>query len=157
MHTITDPTADPTDPRFYTPSRSPIPFSPPPTSGTEGLSSASPATPSPAPPASESGGNVELKRRKTIAERMAKLGGIKFGAPPPPPPPPVNRVQSPDPAQPAEDEDAEGSTAVPAQPAPEERRKRTSRHADSASLRSLQVWEACASECFLSNQAWAWA
>lgn len=52
---------------------------------------------------------------------MAKLGGIKFGAPPPPPAaPPVNRVQSPTPAQPAEDEDAEGSTAVPAQPAPEE-------------------------------------
>ena len=120
MHTITDPTADPIDPRFYTPSRSPIPFSPPPTSGTDCLSSASPATPSPAPPASESGGNEELKRRKTIAERMAKLGGIKFGAPPPPPPPPVNRVQSPDPAQPAEDEDAEGSMAVPAQPAPEE-------------------------------------
>ena len=48
---------------------------------------------------------------------MAKLGGIKFGAPPPPP---VSRVQISTPAQPAEDEGAEGNTAVPAQPAPEE-------------------------------------
>ena len=37
--------------------------------------------------------DVEVARPKTIAERMAKLGGIKFGAPapfsrPPPPPPP---------------------------------------------------------------------
>ena len=50
---------------------------------------------------------------------MAKLGGIKFGAPPPPPPP-VNRVQTSTPARPAEDEGAEGNTAIPAQPAPEE-------------------------------------
>ena len=120
MCTLTDPTADPIDPRFYTPSRSPIPFSPPPTSSTDSPSSASPAAPSPAPPASESGGHEELKRRKTIAERMAKLGGIKFGAPPPPPPPPVGRVQTTTPAQPAEDEGTEGTTAVPAQPAPEE-------------------------------------
>lgn len=117
MRTLTDPTADPIDPRFHTPSRSPIPFSEPPTGGVETLSSASPATPSPAPPVSESGGHEELKRRNTIAERMAKLGGIKFGAPPPPP---VSRVQISTPAQPAEDEGAEGNTAVPAQPALEE-------------------------------------
>jgi len=95
-----------------------IPFSPSPTSGTDSFPSASPATPSSAPPVSESGVNEELKRRKTITEHMAKLGGIKFSAPPPPPP--INRMQPPTPAQPAEDEDAEGSTAVPAQLAPEE-------------------------------------
>jgi len=90
-----------------------IPFSPSPTSGTDSFPSTSPVTLSSAPPVSESGGNEELKCQKTIMEHMAKLGGIKFSAPPPSPP--INCMQSPTPAQPAEDEGAEGSTAVPAQ------------------------------------------
>lgn len=61
-------------------------------------------------------GDEELKRRRTIAERMAKLGAIKFGTPPP-----INRVQQPSaPAQPAEDPGTEGGTAGLGQPPPEE-------------------------------------
>ena len=56
-----------------------------------------------------------MQRRATIAERMAKLGGIKFGAPPP-----VNRVQPPGPTQSAEDVDTEESAAVPGLAVPEE-------------------------------------
>lgn len=45
----------------------------------------------------------EQTRRRTIAERMAKLGGIRFGAPPPvmrpPPPPPPPAVESEDDVQ----------------------------------------------------------
>ena len=56
-----------------------------------------------------------MQRRATIAERMAKLGGIKFGGPLP-----VNRVQPSGPTQSAEDASTEGSTAGSAQPVPEE-------------------------------------
>jgi myosin tail region-interacting protein MTI1 len=108
--------ADPIDPRFHTPAKSPgipqIPHESSPTSGTaDPLPPVRPATPpaistAPPPPANESGKDT-LQRRTTIAERVAKLGGIKFGAPPP-----VNRVQpSAVPTQPAEDAGTEGSTA----------------------------------------------
>ena len=111
----TDTTPDPIDPLFYAPKSPNIPpRSPSPTSGTDALSSVPPATPPPLPSADESG-SENLQRRRTIAERMAKLGAIKFGVPPP-----VNRVQPSAPTQPAEDPDAEGSTADPGQPAPEE-------------------------------------
>jgi myosin tail region-interacting protein MTI1 len=60
-------------------------------------------------------GNEGLKRRTTIAERMAKLGAIKFGAPPP-----THRMQPPAPAVPVEGAGTEGSTAGSGQPASEE-------------------------------------
>lgn len=73
--------SDPIDPGFHSPCRTPPP------SHTQPL-------PVPSPPPSvprrvlESEGELvqedpETSRRRTIAERMAKLGGIKFGAPPP--------------------------------------------------------------------------
>ena len=122
-HPATDNTPDPIDPRFHAPLKSPIisaiPRSPSPAGGMDPLSSTRPATPpamSPAqsPSANESGRD-SLQRRRTIAERMAQLGGIKFGVPPP-----VNRVQPSAPTQPAEDAGTEGSTADSGQPVPEE-------------------------------------
>ena len=117
---LTDATSDPIDPRFHAPSKSPsipqIPRSSSPTSGTDPVSSVPPATPPVTPPplpsTNESG---KLQRRATIAERMAKLGGIKFGAPPP-----VNRVQPSGPTQSAEDASTEESAASSGQPVPEE-------------------------------------
>lgn len=59
-----------------------------------------PSTPPPAQePSGESEEDAEQTRRRTIAERMAKLGGIKFGAAPIPasisrPPPPAPRGES---------------------------------------------------------------
>jgi len=47
------------------------------------------------------GEDSEQVRRRTIAERMAKLGGIRFGAPPPPP------ARRPPPPTAAENDDAE--------------------------------------------------
>jgi myosin tail region-interacting protein MTI1 len=115
----TDATSDPIDPRFHAPPKSPgiipqIPRSSSPMSGTDPVSSVPPATPPPLPSANESG-RVNLPRRATIAERKAKLGGIKFGAPPP-----VNRVQPSGPTQSAEDAVTEGSAAGSGQPVPEE-------------------------------------
>jgi hypothetical protein len=114
----TDTTPDPIDPLFYVPAKSPnippVPRSPSPTSGTDAVSSVPSATP-PAHPSADESGRENLQRRRTIAERMAKLGGIKFGVPPP-----VNRVQPSAPTQPAEDAGAEGSTAGSGQLAPEE-------------------------------------
>ncbi|GLB38687.1 putative SH3 domain-containing protein [Lyophyllum shimeji] len=77
---------DPIDPSFHSPSHrtstiivpptSPPPTSPPPTSPPP----VSP--PPPAEPSAEAEEDQEAARRRTLAERMAKLGGIKFGAAP---------------------------------------------------------------------------
>ena len=120
----TDATSDPIDPRFHAPSKSPsipqIPrsTSPMPVSGTDPVLSVPPSTPPaatpPLPSANESG-KENLQRRATIAERMAKLGGIKFGAPLL-----VNRVQPSAPTQSAEDAGTEGGAAADlGQPVPE--------------------------------------
>ncbi|KAI9452450.1 hypothetical protein F5148DRAFT_1236118 [Russula earlei] len=111
MRMPADSSADPIDPQFHAPSKSPsivaIPRSPPPTSGTDPISSIPPGSRTDLP-------SEELKRRRTIAERMAKLGGIKFGAPPP-----VNRVQpsAGAPARPPEDLAPEESAIGLEQPA----------------------------------------
>lgn len=118
---VTDTAPDPIDPRFHTPSKSPIipaiPRTPSPTSGTSVPPMAPPATP-PAQASSENeSGRDSLQRRRTIAERMAQLGGIKLGVPPPP----VNRVQPSAPTQPVEDAGTEGSAAADSgQPVPGE-------------------------------------
>ncbi len=85
---------------------------------TEPVSSIPPTTPPATPPpptSSNESGKEGLQRRATIAERMAKLGNIKFGAPRP-----VNRVQPSDPTQPEEDAGTESSTAGSGPPVPEE-------------------------------------
>ena len=116
----TDATSDPIDPRFHTPSKSPsipqIPLSSSPSSSTDPISSLPPATP-PAtqPPSANETGRENLQRRATIAERMAKLGGIKFGTQLP-----VNRVQPSAPTESAEDAGTDGSVAGSGQPVPEE-------------------------------------
>jgi hypothetical protein len=69
-HTI----ADPFDPRFRTHSPPPISSEPP--------SSVPPTSATSLQSVDEAEDDDGLKRRRTIAERMAKLGGIKFGAPP---------------------------------------------------------------------------
>ncbi|KAI9465007.1 hypothetical protein BJY52DRAFT_755021 [Lactarius psammicola] len=71
---------DPIAPRYHT--QSPVPHAPPPTSA-EPLSSVPPTSAAAPRSVDETEDDDGLKRRKTIAERMAKLGGIKFGAPPP--------------------------------------------------------------------------
>ncbi|KAH9035608.1 hypothetical protein EDB84DRAFT_1485222 [Lactarius hengduanensis] len=73
---------DPTDPRPHTPSKPPVPHTPPPTTA-EPLSSVPPTSAPSLQSVNEAEDDDGLKRRQTIAERMAKLGGIKFGAPPP--------------------------------------------------------------------------
>lgn len=76
---LDDEEGDPIDPAFYSPSR-------------RGSTITLPAT-GPVEPTSEPEEDEAAVRRRTIAERMAKLGGIKFGAAPPvtirqiPPPP----------------------------------------------------------------------
>ncbi|KIK71373.1 hypothetical protein GYMLUDRAFT_52464 [Collybiopsis luxurians FD-317 M1] len=80
---------DPIDPSFYSPSRG-VSAIPP---------SSAPAAPEPpveSEPEPDSVEDAEQTRRRTIAERMAKLGGIKFGAAPIPipRPPPARRQES---------------------------------------------------------------
>ncbi|KZT67308.1 hypothetical protein DAEQUDRAFT_729355 [Daedalea quercina L-15889] len=90
---LDDSDGDPIDPSFYNPPKSPstqthqLPVS----------TSPQPAEEQPQPQLGEEAEqDPEQARRRTIAERMAKLGGIRFGAPPPPPvrrphPPPEAR------------------------------------------------------------------
>lgn len=98
---------DPIDPSFYSPQKSSSTIALPSASASatepvsltavEPSAQAEPAEPEPAV-------DEEQSRRRTIAERMAKLGGIKFGAPPPLPgmrPPP--RTPSESVASPAEE------------------------------------------------------
>lgn len=66
-----------------------------------------PALETPENPEETAGEDEEHARRRTIAERMAKLGGIKFGAAPPAlpkhrPPPPTQAVQETDEPPPEE-------------------------------------------------------
>ena len=85
---INAPSADPIDPGFI-PSRSPS------------LKAAKPPAEPPRPPREEpvpesapEEEDQEQARKRRLAERMAKLGGIRFGAPPPvgiPPPPKIER------------------------------------------------------------------
>ncbi|KAI9453353.1 hypothetical protein F5148DRAFT_1233400 [Russula earlei] len=128
---------DPIDPQFHAPSMPStvaIPRSPRPTSGTDPISSIPPGTPTALPLESESDGNEELKCRRTIAERMAKLGGIKFGAPPP-----VNRVQpsAGAPARPTEDLAAEKSAIGSQQPAEAEQDDQARRQRIAAKLAGM--------------------
>ena len=61
--------------------------------------------------------DAEQARRRTIAERMAKLGGLRFGAPPPVPaarrPPPPPEAEAEQEGAPAEDKPAEDEEAAP--------------------------------------------
>ena len=111
----TDAILDPIDPRFHAPPKSPsipqIPHSPSSMSGTDPVSPSTPPT-TPPPPSENESGRENLQRRATIAERMAKLGGIRFGTQLP-----VNRVQ---PSQSEDDAGTEGSAAGSGQPVPEE-------------------------------------
>ncbi|KAF9015801.1 hypothetical protein BDZ89DRAFT_1141905 [Hymenopellis radicata] len=88
---------DPIDPAFHSPSRresladapSPPRAAPPthslsPESARMSLSPTSPTSEPSLPDEPEPAVDPEQERRRTIAERMAKLGGIKFGAPPVP-------------------------------------------------------------------------
>ncbi|KJA14491.1 hypothetical protein HYPSUDRAFT_208665 [Hypholoma sublateritium FD-334 SS-4] len=78
---LDDEEGDPIDPGFHSPSSSVARTSP---SGTPHLSSPPNAPlrdiPPPVPQQPDSDHDAEQLRRRTIAERMAKLGGIKFGA-----------------------------------------------------------------------------
>lgn len=106
--------ADPIDPAFFSPQRptstlleSPIAVAPTP------AAHAAPV-PEPAVTGEEAGEeDPEQARRHTIAERMARLGGIRFGAPPPPP------VRRPRPPTPTEGHDTE-ETISPQQGPPEQ-------------------------------------
>ncbi|KAF5319923.1 hypothetical protein D9611_011013 [Ephemerocybe angulata] len=89
---------DPIDPSFHTPSRRAsaiLPATTPPVLGTP--SSEIPPPQEPSEPQEDS----EALRRRTIAERMAKLGGIKFGAAPPVP---SYRNKQPAPSQETQEE-----------------------------------------------------
>jgi hypothetical protein len=90
---------DPIDPSFHSPKdRSPMASSParlpsPPQAVAPGV------TPAPTSQQKARGEDTQAEddeqaRRKTIAERMAKLGGIRFGAPPPIGTPPPRRQQT---------------------------------------------------------------
>ncbi|KAJ7790526.1 hypothetical protein B0H14DRAFT_2939246, partial [Mycena olivaceomarginata] len=92
---------DPIDPAFYSPSRR--------TSAID-LNADAPAAAeqaeveeAPAEPVED----PETVRRRTIAERMAKLGGIKFGGPPPVPRARVQQTSEDEQAAPAVEQDTE--------------------------------------------------
>ncbi|KAH9168717.1 hypothetical protein EDB89DRAFT_1562439 [Lactarius sanguifluus] len=105
---------DPTDPRPHTLSKPPVPHTPPPTSA-EPLSSVPPTSATSLQSVNEAEDDDGLKRRRTIAERMAKLGGIKFGAPPP-----IPRVQPSTSAAPTEELSTDGGVQSSGQSVPEE-------------------------------------
>lgn len=100
--------ADPIDPSFHSPSRS---------GSTVNLATTPPAQHTQlaeqvtVEQKSEQSADAEQVKRTTIAERMAKLGGIKFGAAPIPP-----SISRPPPTRPDEESDVQSSDA----PAPEE-------------------------------------
>ncbi|RDB14713.1 hypothetical protein Hypma_016405 [Hypsizygus marmoreus] len=96
---------DPIDPSFHSPSRRASAIILPPTS---------PPPPPPQESVTERGEEEETAQqahRRTIAERMAKLGGIKFGAAPPP--------ASMRPTSPPARTEAEAPTAAPVPAGPE--------------------------------------
>ncbi|KAF9073884.1 hypothetical protein BDP27DRAFT_1416952 [Rhodocollybia butyracea] len=89
---------DPIDPSFYSPPG-------------RRASAATPVAPAPEPESNpvEDEVDEEQARRRTIAERMAKLGGLKFGAAPipVPRPPPPPRHQEPEGEAPVEENSVE--------------------------------------------------
>ncbi|KAK7681647.1 hypothetical protein QCA50_015381 [Cerrena zonata] len=111
---LDDEDGDPIDPGFHSPLKSPTlpsagfpsaplsPPSPPPVIPTSArpISPAKVPPPPPVPTAEEGEAeeDEEQTRRRTIAERMAKLGGIRFGAPPMAPAP-MRRPQPPPPKE----------------------------------------------------------
>lgn len=105
---------DPTDPQPHTPSKPPVPHTPPPTSA-EPLSSVLPTSAASLQSVNETEDDDGLERRKTIAERMAKLGGIKFGAPPP-----IPRAQPSTSAVPTEELSTDRGVQSSGQSVPEE-------------------------------------
>ena len=110
---LPDTIADSTDPLLHTPSRPPVPYAPP--TGAEPLSPAPSTSAAALQSIDEAEGDDGLKRRRTIAERMAKLGGIKFGAPPP-----IPRPQPSASAAPAEEVGTDRDVQTSEQSAPEE-------------------------------------
>ncbi|KZT09197.1 uncharacterized protein LAESUDRAFT_722922, partial [Laetiporus sulphureus 93-53] len=92
---------DPIDPTFHSPRKSPTvtatsPLPPPPAPVLPSETTEAPEDELIVPQSSDEQEDPEQARRRTIAERMAKLGGIRFGAPmsppvrrPQPPPPPA--------------------------------------------------------------------
>jgi hypothetical protein len=107
VYYFTDLITDPFDPRFHT-------HTPPPTDA-ELLSSVPPTSETALQSVDEAEVDDGLKRRKTIAERMAKLGGIRLGAPPPMP-----RAQPSSSAAPTEEVDTDRGVQSSEQSAPEE-------------------------------------
>ncbi|KAH9949793.1 hypothetical protein B0H21DRAFT_726006 [Amylocystis lapponica] len=120
---LDDSDVDPIDPAFFSPQRSAGELAGSPTSvaADSVVSPISPADAS-AEPGEEPEEDPEQARRRTIAERMAKLGGIRFGGPPAPmrrpqPPPsaeqegvespvsPAAAEQDPEAQEPPEEED----------------------------------------------------
>ncbi|EPT05362.1 hypothetical protein FOMPIDRAFT_1156189 [Fomitopsis schrenkii] len=112
---IDDSDGDPIDPDFFSPPKSPgiqplpVPTSPPPVEEPEQQTQTEAVD--------DEGEDPEQARRHTIAERMARLGGIRFGAPPPPPP--VRRPQPPPEVQ-EDEEGAAHAQEAETQEAPEE-------------------------------------
>ncbi|TCD68515.1 hypothetical protein EIP91_010571 [Steccherinum ochraceum] len=121
---LDDEDGDPIDPSFHYPARSSIttasplstvaPAIPPPQAPV-----ATPAPPPPPPAAQPEAGEEdgEQARRRTIAERMAKLGGIRLGAPMPMPP---KAPAAPRPEEAAEEGKEPDGQAEPQEPAEEE-------------------------------------
>ncbi|OCH87966.1 hypothetical protein OBBRIDRAFT_118190 [Obba rivulosa] len=117
LEVLDDSDGDPIDPEFYSPRKSPgalDPVSPPPAPERTHLPPLPPITSRPAQQGSivpedaqshDGEQDAEQTPRKTIAERMAKLGGIHFGVPMPPP------VRRPPPSAPAEEEQPEDTTS----------------------------------------------
>jgi hypothetical protein len=112
VYYFADTIADSIDPRLRTPSKSPVPYAPP---GAETLSSVPPTSAAALQSVDEAEADDGLKRRRTIAERMAKLGGIKFGAPPS-----IPRAQPSGSAAPAEEVGTDRGVQSSGQSAPEE-------------------------------------
>ena len=103
--TFADIIADPFDSRFHPPTPPPASAEPP--------SSVPPTSATALQSVDEADDDDGLKRRKTIAERMAKLGGIRLGAPPP-----IPRAQPS--SAPTEEIDTDRGVQGSEQSAPEE-------------------------------------
>ncbi|THG95679.1 hypothetical protein EW026_g6021 [Hermanssonia centrifuga] len=114
-----DTDGDPIDPTFYSLQRSAssltttsiLPQVPPNTAQVSVPESDGEEHVPPPPPPQEKKEDEEQSRRQTIAERMAKLGGIRFGAPMPPvarrPPPPEPTREGSTPIEETESKDHE--------------------------------------------------
>ncbi|KAI0685295.1 hypothetical protein BC835DRAFT_1421378 [Cytidiella melzeri] len=117
---LDDSHGDPIDPAFYSPNRTSSSITFPPVQPPE--TPVTPETTNTAAPANEE--DEGQARRRTIAERMAKLGGIRLGAPPPvnrrPPPPPEPERADEEQEQGKEEEATEEAVEEPADAASEE-------------------------------------